>query len=164
MIAPGNEKIVFFLVSTSYDEFEDECAGCLTLHFTVTDQVRKALLAGLNCLKNLRESDEIDASLSVQVPCAVYNTVEEEFLPSGRELMDKHRGGVLVECFPDPPEEVVWGGQDYSVTLTISLPDPDSAEQSPAIMISYESQPVSRWETTSTLLNELACLIVETLL
>jgi hypothetical protein len=77
MIAPGNEKLEFFLVSTSYDEFEDECAGCLSLHFTITDQVRKALLAGLNCMKNLREIDEFSASLSVKIPCAAYNTVEE---------------------------------------------------------------------------------------
>jgi hypothetical protein len=159
----GNEKLVFFLVSTYFDEFDDDEAGCLTLHFVVTPEVRKVLLAGLNCLKKLKEQDAIDAALSVNVPCAIYNTIEEDFESSGREMMNKYRYGVLVERFPEPPKAKVWGGADYSVTLTIRLPQPDTTEQPSTITISYESV-VTRWETTSFFLNDLARSIVETLL
>ena len=157
MTAAENEKLVLFMASTSYDELdEDECeAGCLTLHFTISSQVRKSVLAGLNCLKNLRDIDEIGASISVEIPCAVYNTVEENHTNAFKVKMEKYRHGVLVEQFPAPPEGYVWGGENYSVTLTINLPEPEATNQAP-IIISYESQPVSRWETTSSYLNDLA--------
>jgi hypothetical protein len=165
MTVSENEKLVFFIPSTSYEELdEDECeAGCLTLHFTISSQVRKALLAGLTRLNDLEKRERIGASLSVEVPCAVYNTVEERFFTSFREKLEKYRHGVLVEQFPTPPKGHIWGGENYSVSLTISLPEADVTEQSPIINISYESQPVSRWETNSSYLNNLARQMLEML-